>query len=96
MLPSIRCLDIFGNELDGLGAGFEMPVMYQFVFEQPPEAFHGRVVIASFHGVTVKRAYRTDQAVSGIHEHSSGCLDPSDESVHGAGISPRHHETRTG
>lgn len=46
-LSSVKYFDVFGNGLDGLGAGFETPVMHQFIFEQSPEAFHDRLLTES-------------------------------------------------
>ena len=43
--PPVKYFDVFGDGLNGLGAGLEAPVMHQFIFKQSL-AFHGGVVVA--------------------------------------------------
>ncbi len=56
-------IDIFGDGLNGLGAGFKAPVMHQFIFEQSPKTFHGRCR-SSFPCATSMAPCRTDRAIS--------------------------------
>jgi len=41
VLPPVKYFDIFSDGLNGLGAGFEAPVMHQFIFEQSPKLSMG-------------------------------------------------------
>ena len=45
-LPVIKDFYIFGNLLDGFLPCFIASVVNRLVFHRPPEAFHGRIVIA--------------------------------------------------
>ena len=45
-LPPVKYFDVFGDGLNGLGAGLEAPVVTNS-FLSNPQAFHGGVVVAA-------------------------------------------------
>ena len=91
-----KIFDVFGDGLKGLGAGLEVPVMYQFIFEQSPEAFHGGVVVAVPPARHRWHSYRTDRAIFCTHGRNTGYPDPSGVSVRAVAVLPPHPETAIG